>query len=265
MYSVSICLYIWHSGKLNGSHLALSRALRARRPLLLPIHRLLGKNQACQVNSEAPCRSGGRRARPWVGGGGCWRRGRPGSGLKAHYWGSKGAKARSLVWSVEKQRNVTLLFRAGAVQALWLVSGIFRFWALNALLHLPTLPWGLADWLRRPLQANGVRQTSSLESHRSGPCVILSRKGSLFSELPMSHQGEVHLGVLWVAHLHFVIPIFATLPSLDKTHNFKKKVFFETWAMGWNLTAVSPQQGNSPSGKVEFLNWIAGNSGSVGW
>ena len=44
----------------------------------------------------------------------------------------------------------------------------------------------------------------------------------------MSHQGEVHLGVLWVAHLHFVIPIFATLPSLDKTHNFKKKVFFET-------------------------------------
>ena len=148
MYSASICLYIWHSGKLNGSHLALSRALRARRPLLLPIHRLLGKNQACQVNSEAPCRGGGRRARPWVSGGGCWRRGRPGSGLKAHYWGSKGAKARSLVWSVEKQRNVTLLFRAGAVQALWLVSGIFRFWALKMLCYTYRLCPGAwqTDW-----------------------------------------------------------------------------------------------------------------------
>ena len=66
----------------------------------------------------------------------------------------------------------------------------------------------------------GVTQIRSL-------CYLV-KKDSLFSELPMSHQGEVHLGVLWVAHLHFVIPIFATLPSLDKTHNFKKRVFFET-------------------------------------
>ena len=230
MYSVSICLYIWHSGKLNGSHLALSRALRPRRPLLLPI--LLGKNQACQVNSEAPCRGGGRRARPWVSGGGCWRRGRPGSGLKAHYWGSKGAKARSLVWSVEKQRNVTLLFRAGAVQALWLVSGIFRFWALNALLHLPTLPWGLADWLRRPLQANGVRQTSALESRRSGPCVILSRKIHCLASY------------LWVIRVRYISESFGlrtfTLwslylqpsPALTKHIILRKRYFLrpERWA-----------------------------------
>lgn len=35
--------------------------------------------------------------------------------------------------------------------------------------------------------------------------------------------------------------------------------------MGWKRTAVSPQQGNSPTGRLEFLNWMAGNSGSDGW
>ena len=39
----------------------------------------------------------------------------------------------------------------------------------------------------------------------------------------------------------------------------------QTWKSGWNLSASSPQQGYSPIGRVEFLNWMLGNSGSPGW
>ena len=39
----------------------------------------------------------------------------------------------------------------------------------------------------------------------------------------------------------------------------------QTWKSGWNLSASSPQHGYSPIGRVEFLNWMLGNSGSPGW
>ena len=52
----------------------------------------------------------------------------------------------------------------------------------------------------------GVTQIRSL-------CYLVF-KVHMVGESPVSHQGEVHLRVLWVAHLHFVIPVLATLPSL---------------------------------------------------
>ena len=55
----------------------------------------------------------------------------------------------------------------------------------------------------------GVTQIRSL-------CYLVF-KVHMVGESPVGHQGEVHLRVLWVAHLHFVIPVLATLPSLHKT------------------------------------------------
>ena len=52
----------------------------------------------------------------------------------------------------------------------------------------------------------GVTQIRSL-------CYLVN-KVHMIGKSPVSHQGEVHLGVLWVAHLHLVIPVLAALPSL---------------------------------------------------
>ena len=38
-----------------------------------------------------------------------------------------------------------------------------------------------------------------------------------------------------------------------------------TSCRGRNLTASLLQQGYSPTGRVEFLNWMLGNSGSAEW
>ena len=59
----------------------------------------------------------------------------------------------------------------------------------------------------------GVTQIRSLS------CRV--NKVHIVGESPVSHQGEVHLRVLGVAHLHLVIPVLASLTSLDFS-KFKK-------------------------------------------